>query len=114
MRVSVFCSPLWAVNRAGRSPENTCEHIPPGGKGHGLHQQLGPIQRQPCLLSRSLNIGVDVGETARNGIALSFLLDKQPSDVEHLSPKRHSEKRRSHNAWSLTAGTSANRDCVLK
>lgn len=51
MRVSVFCSPLWAVNRAGRSPENTCEHIPPGGKGHGLHQQLGPVQRQPCLLS---------------------------------------------------------------
>ena len=53
MCVSVFCSPLWTVNRAGRSPENTREHIPPGGKGHGLYQQLGPVQRLPCLLSVS-------------------------------------------------------------
>lgn len=47
-------------------------------------------------LRQSLNVGVDVGETARNRIALNFLLDKWPCDVEHLSPKRHSEKKEGH------------------
>lgn len=47
-------------------------------------------------LSQSLDIGVDVGETAWSRIALNFLLDKWPSDVGHLPPKRHSEKKEDH------------------
>lgn len=91
MCVSVFCSPLCAVNRAGRSPENTCEQIAPGGTAAGACPSTAMF-----TLRQSLNVGVDVGETARNRIALNFLLDKWPCDVEHLPPKRHSEKKEGH------------------
>lgn len=74
MCLFLFCSPLCGVNSVGRSPENTCERIAQGRKGHWLCQQLESVHPAaggcPLTTMFTFNTGVHVSDMGQGSLEL--------------------------------------------